>query len=89
MYVFMEITLADLTAFICTIKNRKMFIDFSNQNNLSIKCIHVNTSLLESLKRNKLRETTKQVPNIAYSVYSKYYETPTESEGFKLISVSF
>jgi bifunctional polynucleotide phosphatase/kinase len=70
-------------------KNRKLFIDFSNQCNTPIKCIHVNTSLLESLKRNKLREPTKQVPNIAYSVYSKYYEPPDESEGFELISLSF
>ena len=56
---------------------------------MSAKCIHVNTSLLESLKRNKLKEEQKQVPIIAYSVYSKYYEIPDESEGFELVSISF
>jgi len=70
-------------------KNRKIFIDFSKEYNMSAKCIHVNTSLLESLKRNKLKEEQKQVPIIAYSVYSKYYEIPDESEGFELVSISF
>jgi len=71
-----------------SIKNRKIFIDFATQNKLPVKCIHVNTSLLKSLKRNRLREEEKQVPQIAYSVYSKYYETPNESEGFELITAS-
>ena len=30
---------------------------------------------------------SKQVPKIAYSVYKKYYEEPTEAEGFESIYI--
>jgi bifunctional polynucleotide phosphatase/kinase len=71
-----------------SIKNRKMFIDFAKKHiNYKIKCIHVNTSLLESQKRNKMREEEAQVPLIAYSVYNKYFEEPSVLEGFELIVI--
>ena len=70
-----------------SIKKRKEFIELGNKHNYEIKCIHVNTSLDISYKRNKSRCDDKQVPKIAYSVYKKYYEEPTEEEGFKLYNV--
>jgi bifunctional polynucleotide phosphatase/kinase len=66
---------------------RKEYIDFANKYGYNVRCIHMNTSLEVSYKRNKLRSDKKQVPKIAYSVYKKYYEEPNESEGFKLITI--
>ena len=70
-----------------SIKKRKEFIDLSKKYNYEVKCIHVTTSLDISYKRNKSRCDEKQVPKIAYSVYKKYYEEPTEEEGFTLYRV--
>ena len=67
-----------------SIKKRKEFIDLSKKYDYEVKCIHVTTSLDSSYKRNKSRDDEKQVPKIAYSVYSKYYEKPDEIEGFTL-----
>jgi bifunctional polynucleotide phosphatase/kinase len=69
------------------IKKRKEFIDFSNKYNYKVKCIYVTTSRLISKKRNRLRKDIYRVPSIAYSIYDKYYEEPTETEGFYLYKV--
>jgi hypothetical protein len=53
--------------------------------NYKVRCIHVATSADISYKRNKERPEDRQVPKIAYSVYTKYFEEPDESEGFELI----
>jgi bifunctional polynucleotide phosphatase/kinase len=66
-------------------KKREEYIVFAQKNNYSIRCIHVETSLDKSYKRNKNREDHKQIPKIAYSVYNKYYNEPNENEGFILI----
>jgi len=70
-----------------SIKKRKEFIDLSKKYNYEVKCIHITTSLDISYKRNKSRCDEKQVPKIAYSVYKKYYEEPTEEEGFTLLVI--
>ena len=70
-----------------SIKKRLEFINFGNKYKYEIKCVHVTTSLEISYKRNKTRKDEKQVPKIAYSVYKKYYEEPTEIEGFKLFTI--
>jgi len=70
-----------------SIKKRKEFIDLSKKYNYEVKCIHVTTSLDISYKRNKSRDDEKQVPKIAYSVYKKYYEEPSETEDFTLFSI--
>ena len=69
------------------IKKRKEYINFSIQHNYKIRCIHVNTSMDESYKRNKQRPEDKQVPKIAYNIYKKYFEEPTTDEGFDLIVI--
>jgi bifunctional polynucleotide phosphatase/kinase len=70
-----------------SIKKRKEFVDLSKKYNYKVKCIHVATTLDISYKQNKSRSDEKQVPKIAYSVYKKYYEEPTEEEGFTLYTV--
>ncbi len=70
-----------------SIKKRKLFIDLGNNYNYDITCINMTTSFDMSYKRNKQRSDDKQVPKIAYYVYRKHYEEPTESEGFKLIKI--
>ena len=70
-----------------SIKKRKEYILLAQKYNYNIKCIHLTTSLDASIKRNINREENKQVPRIAFSVYSKYYEEPNVNEGFSLINV--
>ena len=68
-----------------SIKNRNEYIQFANKYNYEVVCIHVATSLEISFKRNRLRDESNQVPKIAYSVYSKYYNQPNKKEGFTLM----
>ena len=70
-----------------SIKKRSEYVKFGVTYNYIVRCIHVSTSLEESYKRNKLRTEDKQVPKIAYSVYKKYYEEPTENEGITICDV--
>jgi bifunctional polynucleotide phosphatase/kinase len=70
-----------------SIKKRNEFIELGKKYNYEVKCIHVATSLDISYKRNKARCDEKQVPKIAYSVYKKFYEEPTEEEGFTLYTI--
>ena len=63
------------------------FVAKSIRDKYEIKCVHVTTSLEISYKRNKTRNDKEQVPKIAYSVYKKYYEEPTENEGFTLYTI--
>ena len=70
-----------------SIKKRNEYIEFSKKYSYEVKCIHATTSLDESYKRNKLRSDEKVVPKIAYSVYKKYYQEPTEEEGFVLYKI--
>ena len=65
-------------------KKRKEYVELGKKYNYKVKCIHVSSSLDVSYKRNKTRDPEKQVPKIAYSVYTKYYEEPNENEGFLL-----
>jgi bifunctional polynucleotide phosphatase/kinase len=70
-----------------SIKKRREYIDLGKKYKYEVKCIHITTSLDISYKRNILRCDKKQVPRIAYSVYKKYYEEPTEEEGFTLYRI--
>jgi bifunctional polynucleotide phosphatase/kinase len=68
-------------------KKRKEYIDLAKKYNYQVLCIHVTTPLEVAYKRNKQREEDKQVPKIAYSVYTKHYEEPNANEGFVLIKI--
>lgn len=67
-------------------KKRYEYIGFARKHDYKIVCIHVSTSLDVSYKRNKTRDLENQVPKIAYSMYTKHFESPNvEQEGFDLI----
>ena len=68
-------------------EKRSKYITLANEYKYDIRCIHMTTSLEESYKRNKTRDEDKQIPKIAYSVYTKYFDEPNENEGFKLITL--
>ena len=68
-------------------KKRQMYIEFAKQNNYSVKCLYISTSMDISYKRNKCRDDKQQVPRIAFNVYKKYFEMPDESEGFVLLII--
>lgn len=68
-----------------TIKKRKEYIDFANDNKIQIRCIYMNTSLSEAMIYNSKRE--KPVPKIVYNVYKKHFVLPTLEEGFYEINV--
>ena len=69
-------------------KKRSEYIEFAQKYNIPIRCIHVRTPLDMSFKYNRTRIDKNQVPKIAYSVYSKYFVQPSESEGFVLVCVN-
>ena len=68
-------------------KKRSEYITFAKKHNYSVRCIHVQTSMDISYKRNKMRAEEDQIPKIAYSVYTKHFEQPSEDEGFTLIKI--
>lgn len=68
-------------------KKRQEYIELGKKYNYKIICIHVSTPLEVAYKQNKLRNYEKYVPKIAYSVYKKNYEEPSEIEGFKLFVI--
>ena len=39
------------------------------------------------IRQDRLRHENKQVPKIAYSVYTKHYQEPSSDEGFQLIKI--
>ena len=72
------------------IKNREIYIKLSKENNIPIKCVHVNTSLNLCKHLNDMRVeigkgTIVKVPDIAYNVLNKKYSEPKLEEGFQKI----
>ncbi len=68
-------------------EKRQKYVELAKIYNYDIRCIHMTTSLEESYNRNKTRDVDKQIPKIAYSVYTKYYNEPSENEGYTLVSL--
>lgn len=69
-------------------KKRKEYVNLGKKYNYAVRCIHVAHSLEISYKRNKERGEDKQVPKVAFHLYSKMFEKPDESEGFILETIS-
>ena len=67
-----------------SIKKRRLNVDFAEKHSYRVVCVHISTPLDISYKRSLTRQEEKKVPKIAFSVYKKYYEAPTEEEGFTL-----
>ena len=70
-----------------SIKKRKLYVDFARKYNYSVQCIHIPTTMDISYKRNLMRQDYKKVPKIAFHVYKKHYDIPTEDEGFTLHTI--
>jgi len=70
-----------------SIKKRKLYIEHAKKHDYTVVCVHMSFPLDVSYKRSNMRQEGKTVPKIAFSVYKKHYEEPTESEGFILHTV--
>ena len=70
-----------------SIQKRSKYVDLAKEHKYGVRCIHVSTPLDTSYKRNMVRDDKKKVPKIAYSVYKKHYEEPSEKEGFHLQTI--
>jgi bifunctional polynucleotide phosphatase/kinase len=69
-------------------KKRQEYVEFAKTSGYNcVKCIHVATDLEEAYRRNMLRPEDKRVPRVAYSVYKKGFEEPSEDEGFALLTL--
>jgi bifunctional polynucleotide phosphatase/kinase len=77
------------------VKNREVYIKLAEENNIPIKCVHVNTSLNLCKHLNDMRvEIGKglvaKVPDIAYNVLNKKYSNPKLEERFnKIYTIPF
>jgi bifunctional polynucleotide phosphatase/kinase len=69
-------------------KKRQEYIEFAKSHGLQVRCVHVATSLEESIYRNNQRPKEKIVPRIVYHLYNKNFEEPNESEGCHVVKVS-
>ena len=69
-----------------TKEKRHMFVKFAQEHNMPVTAIWVQTSIDESMERNKQR--LKPVPAVAFYLYRKHFEEPHESEGFTLKTVA-
>ena len=70
-----------------SVKKRDQYLLLGEKYGYKVRCIHVTACKDISFKQNIQRDEEKHVPKIAYSVYSKHYEEPNESEGFELIII--
>jgi bifunctional polynucleotide phosphatase/kinase len=59
---------------------RAVYIEYARSKNMPIRCIHITTSMAESLIRNNKRE--KPIPKIVYNIYKSKFEEPNITEGF-------
>ena len=77
-----------------TKEKRQMFVKFAQEHNMPVTAIWVQTSIDESMERNKQRAAARgikpvaAVPAVAFYLYRKHFEEPHESEGFTLKIVS-
>ena len=72
-----------------TKEKRQLYIKFAEKHTLPVRVIWLNTSIDDSMTRNKQRqlEGGNKVPDVVFYVYRKNFEEPTEDEGFHLIKV--
>lgn len=74
-----------------TRERRKEYVNIAREirgEDIKVRCIHVATSMEESVARNNLRSKEKGVPMIAYYTYRKRFEEPNATlEGFDQLEV--
>lgn len=73
-----------------TKEKRAAYVNFAKEMGLPVRVFWVQTSIDVSMERNKERALAggQRVPDIAFYVYRKRFETPSEDEGFKLVKIS-
>ena len=57
---------------------RKVIVKMAKTHHLTVRCIHVQTSMEEAMMRNNLRENP--IPKMAFYLYRKHFEEPNEVE---------
>jgi bifunctional polynucleotide phosphatase/kinase len=68
-------------------KKRAEYIQFAQKWKIPVRCIHVATPMEESMARNQKRPPEKIIPRIAYNLYKKNFEEPSESEECTVITI--
>ena len=69
-----------------TKERRSKYIKLAKEFNVPVRCVHVATSMEDSIINNNAREGIKGVPKIVYYIYRKKFEKPEESEGCEVIT---
>jgi bifunctional polynucleotide phosphatase/kinase len=72
-----------------TKERRGEFVKFAKEHDLPVRVFWVQTSIDESMERNKQRALTgiKKIPDIAFYMFRKKFEEPSEDEGFVLVKI--
>ena len=72
-----------------TKEKRAAFVTFAKKYDLPVRVFWVQTSIDESMERNKQRALSggPKIPAVAFYTYRKHFEEPDESEGFKLVKI--
>jgi bifunctional polynucleotide phosphatase/kinase len=73
-----------------TKEKRAAYVNFAKELGLPVRVFWVQTSIDVSMERNKQRALAggPRVPDIAFYVYRKRFEEPSEDEGFELVKIS-
>jgi bifunctional polynucleotide phosphatase/kinase len=68
---------------------RADFVKFAEKHKLPVRVFWVQTSIDESIERNKQRalEGGPKIPVVAFYMYRKHFEEPTPDEGFTLVKI--
>jgi predicted kinase len=67
------------------VEKRAEYINLAKEFGIVVRCVHVDTSLDESIARNNSRE--KGVPKIVYNVYKKKFIKPTVDEKCSVVTI--
>jgi bifunctional polynucleotide phosphatase/kinase len=73
-----------------TIEKRRAFVQFANKHRLPVRAIWLDVTIGVAMERNKQRLVTgaQKIPDVAFYVYRNKFQTPEESEGFRLEKVN-
>lgn len=75
-----------------TKERRAEFVQYAKDEGLPVRTIWVQTPIDISMEQNKQRAAEgikEKIPDIAFYIYRKKFEEPTEDEGFTLIKVPY
>ena len=73
-----------------TKEKREKFVKFAQKHDLPVRVVWVQTPIEVAMDRSKQRESEggPHIPAVAFYVYRKHFEEPTEEEGFTLVKIS-